>query len=171
MPNALKYNLPPAKTDIPTSIKSGDADVKAVYGPYYDEAKKLHANNPDWYPNPDESTIVKGMELKEARADYQSLVRRGEIEKGHHKQGLSFGGENLNSNIKKTGESTIRREQIDDLNLDFYREMGYGKKDAKVLKIHENEDGIFLFGNNPQHTEVTNFQNKVLKWQRENGNR
>lgn len=49
--------------------------------------------------------------------------------------------------------------------------MGYGKKDAKVLKIHENEDGIILFGNNPQHTEVTTLQNKVLKWQRENGNR
>ncbi|MEK5206694.1 T7SS effector LXG polymorphic toxin [Psychrobacillus sp. FSL H8-0510] len=170
-PNTLMFNLPPAKTDIPTSFKSGDVDVKTVYGPYYDEAKKLYENNPDWFPNPDESTIVKGMELKEARADYQALVRRGEIEKGHHKQGLSFGGENVNSNIKKTGESSIRREQIDDLDLDFYREMGYGKKDAKVLKIHENEDGIILFGNNPQHTEVTTFQNKVLKWQRENGNR
>ena len=144
---------------------------KDVYGSYYDEAKKLHKNNPDWYPDPDESTIVKGKELKEARADYQSLVRRGELEKGHHKQGLAFGGENINSNIKKTGESTIHRQQFDDLNLDFYHEMGYGKKNAKVLKIHENEEGIILFGNNPKHTEVTNFQNKVLKWQRESGKR
>ncbi|WP_144510127.1 T7SS effector LXG polymorphic toxin [Bacillus sp. FJAT-22090] len=167
-PNALSFNMPPAKTEIPTTIKSGDVDV---YGPYYDEAKKLYENNPDWYPNPDESTIVKGMELKETRADYQALVRRGELEKGHHKQGLAFGGENVNYNIKKTGESTIRREQLDDLNLDFYHEMGYGKKEAKVLKIHENEDGVFIFGNNPQHTEVTTFQNKVLKWQRENGKR
>ena len=51
-------------------------------------------------------------------------MRKGEIEKGHHKQGLSFGGENVNSNIKKTGESSNRREQIDDLDLDFYRELG-----------------------------------------------
>ncbi|EOA3906165.1 type VII secretion protein, partial [Bacillus cytotoxicus] len=148
-----------------------NSSSKDVYGPYYDEAKKLHETNPDWYPNPDESTIVKGKELKEARADYQALVRRGELEKGHHVQGLSFGGENVSSNIKNTGESTIRREQIDDLNLDFYHEMGYGKENAKVLKIHENEKGIIVFGNNPQHTEVTVFQNKVLKWQRENGKR
>ncbi|MDH2890347.1 MULTISPECIES: hypothetical protein [Bacillus cereus group] len=148
-----------------------NSSSKDVYGPYYDEAKKLHETNPDWYPNPDESTIVKGKELKEARADYQALVRRGELEKGHHVQGLSFGGENVSSNIKNTGESTIRREQIDDLNLDFYHEMGYGKENAKILKIHENEKGIIVFGNNPQHTEVTVFQNKVLKWQRENGKR
>ncbi|MGX5561239.1 WXG100 family type VII secretion target [Bacillus thuringiensis] len=148
-----------------------NSSSKDVYGPYYDEAKKLHENTPDWYPNPDESTIVKGKELKEARADYQALVRRGELEKGHHVQGLSFGGENVSSNIKNTGESTIRREQIDDLNSDFYHEMGYGKENAKVLKIHENEKGIIVFGNNPQHTEVTVFQNKVLKWQRENGQR
>ncbi|QXE01502.1 LXG domain-containing protein [Terribacillus sp. DMT04] len=155
-----------------TKDTSGDNHSNnEVYGPYYEEAKKLHDSNPDWYPNPDESSIVKANELKEARADYQALVRRGELEKGHHRQGLAFGGENLNSNIKKTGESTIRREQIDNLNLDFYHEVGYGKKDAKVLKIHENEDGIILFGNNPQHTEVTTFQNRVLKWQRVNGKR
>ncbi|MEK3953157.1 MULTISPECIES: hypothetical protein [unclassified Psychrobacillus] len=87
-------------------------------------------------------------------------MRKGEIEKGHHKQGLSFGGENVNSNIKKTGESSNRREQIDDLDLDFYRELGYGKKDAKVLKIHENEDSIILFSNNPQHTELLPFKIK-----------
>ncbi|EJQ98592.1 WXG100 family type VII secretion target [Bacillus cereus] len=152
-------------------VKGNNSSGKEVYGSYYDEAKKLHETNPDWYPNPDESTIVKGKELKEARADYQALVRRGELEKGHHVQGLSFGGENVSSNIKNTGESTIRREQVDDLNLDFYHEMGYGKENAKVLKIHENEKGIIVFGNNPQHTEVTVFQNKVLKWQRENGKR
>ena len=43
--------------------------------------QKLHETNPDWYPNPDESTIVKGKELKEARADYQALVRRGNLKK------------------------------------------------------------------------------------------
>ncbi|PAD67427.1 hypothetical protein CHH83_18865 [Bacillus sp. 7586-K] len=115
--------------------------------------------------------MVKGKELKEARADYRALIRRGELEQGHHRQGLAFGGENVNSNIQKTGESSIRRKEIADLNLDFYHEMGYGKKNAKVLKIHENENGIIVFGNNPKHTEVTNFQNKVLKWQRDNGKR
>ncbi|MBH0347093.1 hypothetical protein ABB03_11245 [Bacillus thuringiensis] len=169
-----QYSLKEAYQYMASKVVKGtgnNSSSKDVYGPYYDEAKKLHETNPDWYPNPDESTIVKGKELKEARADYQALVRRGELEKGHHVQGLSFGGENVSSNIKNTGESTIRREQIDDLNLDFYHEMGYGKENAKVLKIHENENGIIVFGNNPQHTEVTVFQNKVLKWQRENGKR
>ncbi|MGH0564345.1 pre-toxin TG domain-containing protein [Bacillus cereus] len=169
-----QYSLKEAYQYMESKVVKGtgnNSSSKDVYGPYYDEAKKLHETNPDWYPNPDESTIVKGKELKEARADYQALVRRGELEKGHHVQGLSFGGENVSSNIKNTGESTIRREQIDDLNLDFYHEMGYGKENAKVLKIHENEKGIIVFGNNPQHTEVTVFQNKVLKWQRENGKR
>ncbi|AZJ20328.1 hypothetical protein CT694_11745 [Bacillus wiedmannii bv. thuringiensis] len=169
-----QYSLKEAYQYMESKVVKGtgnNSSSKDVYGPYYDEAKKLHETNPDWYPNPDESTIVKGKELKEARADYQALVRRGELEKGHHVQGLSFGGENVSSNIKNTGESTIRREQIDDLNLDFYHEMGYGKENAKILKIHENEKGIIVFGNNPQHTEVTVFQNKVLKWQRENGKR
>ncbi len=169
-----QYSLKEAYQYMESKVVKGtgnNSSSKDVYGPYYDEAKKLHETTPDWYPNPDESTIVKGKELKEARADYQALVRRGELEKGHHVQGLSFGGENVSSNIKNTGESTIRREQIDDLNLDFYHEMGYGKENAKVLKIHENENGIIVFGNNPQHTEVTVFQNKVLKWQRENGKR
>ena len=44
---------------------------------------------------------------------------------------------------------------------------GYGKKNAKILKIHEGENGIIIFENNPQHTEVTVFQNKLLKWQRD----
>lgn len=142
-----------------------------VYGPYYDEAKELHEINPEWYPNPNESTIVKGQELKEARVEYQTLVRKKKLDKGHHVQGLSFGGENINSNIKVTGESTIPREKIDDLNLDFYHKMGYGKEDAKILKVHKNEKGVILFGNNPQHTEVTVFQNKILKWQRNNNKR
>lgn len=39
---------------------NGDSDIsgKDVYGPYYDEAKELHAKNPEWYPNPDKSSIV-----------------------------------------------------------------------------------------------------------------
>ncbi|MGG0350405.1 hypothetical protein ABEZ88_02385 [Bacillus albus] len=45
------------------------------------------------------------------------------------------------------------------------------KKMLRYVKIRENEKGIIVFDNNPQHTEVTVFQNKVLKWQRENGKR
>ncbi|WP_052736721.1 contractile injection system protein, VgrG/Pvc8 family [Paenibacillus algorifonticola] len=152
-------------------INVNEDTVNEVYGPYYDEAKKLYESNPDWYPNPDESRIVKGNELKEARAEYEAMVRRGQLEKGHHVQGLAFGGENVDSNIKITGESTISRTKLNELELDFYNQMGYGKKNAKVLKIYENENGIIVFGNNPQHTEVTVFQNKVLKWQRENKKR
>ncbi|WP_431090338.1 contractile injection system protein, VgrG/Pvc8 family [Paenibacillus sp. 8b26] len=169
-----KFKIPKAKfeksgiwNEKPKEINEGK--VEHVYGPYYDEAKKLHESNPEWYPNPDESKIVKGKDLKQARADYEALVRRGELDKGHHIQGLAFGGENANSNIKTTGESTIRREQLKELDMDFYHEMGYGKKNAKIFKIYQDEKGIIHFGNNPQHTEVTVFQNKVLKWQRENG--
>lgn len=53
----------------------------------------------------------------------QSIVRRGEIEKGHHVQGLAFGGENVNTNIKVTGELTISTKQLDELDLDFYHEI------------------------------------------------
>ena len=55
------------------------------------------------------------------------------------------------------------------LDLSFYSENGYGKANAKILKIHMNEKGIIVFGNNPKHTQATNFQNKVLRWQRGNG--
>ncbi|MBJ8052074.1 hypothetical protein JDS87_08570 [Bacillus cereus] len=41
----------------------------------------------------------------------------------------------------------------------------------KFEELVEDSIVIIVFGNNPQHTEVTVFQNKVLKWQRENGKR
>lgn len=75
----------------------------------------------------------------------------------------------LADNIAYTGESTIKSSKLEGLDLDFYTENGYGKENAKTLKIHENEDGIIVFGNNPRHTVATSFQNKVLKWQRDNG--
>ncbi|AQY52559.1 hypothetical protein UE46_12300 [Listeria weihenstephanensis] len=142
---------------------------KDVYGPYYDDAKRLHEENPSWFPDPDESKIVAGDELKAARDEYTSMVSRGELPKGHHRQGLSFGGENMESNIQFTGESTIRRSELEGLDLDFYHTEGLGKENAKILKIHQTEGGLFVFGNNPNHTEVTTFQNKVLKWQRDSG--
>ncbi|MFK4048902.1 hypothetical protein [Acinetobacter venetianus] len=33
----------------------------------------------------------------------------------------------------------------------------------------ESPNGLFIFGNNPGHTEATIFQNAVLKWQRDQG--
>ncbi|MGG0754337.1 hypothetical protein [Brevibacillus laterosporus] len=142
--------------------------IGAVVGKVYTSARNvIHAENPEWYPNPDESAIVKGNELKKARKEYDTLVKDGTLEKGHHVQGLGMGGENVKSNIKFTGESTISNKNLEGLDLDFYHEMGYGKKNAKMLKmIHETENGIIVFGNNPKHKEVTNFQNKVFKWQR-----
>ncbi len=77
----------------------------------------------------------------------------------------------MEKHLQKVQEKAGLLAQADDLNLDFYHEMGYGKENAKILKIHENEKGIIVFGNNPQHIEVTVFRNKVLKWQRENGER
>ena len=140
-----------------------------VYGPYYEEAVKRHVDNPKWYADPDASRIVAGEELKNARSQYQQMLRKGELPKGHHRQGLAFGGENVPENIQFTGESTIRRSELEGLDTSFYHENGYGKKDPKVLKIHQRESGLYVFGNNPNHTEVTNFQNEVLRWQRQQG--
>ena len=64
---------------------------------------------------------------------------------------------------------TIKREKLDGLDLDFYHQQGYGKKNAKILKMHQTEGGVYVFGNNQNHTEVTAFQNKVRKWQKESG--
>ena len=152
---------------IESEVSSGNG--RSVYGPYYDEAVKRHAEKPDWYADPDESKIISGEELSDARLEYQQMVRRGELEPGHHRQGLAFGGENTPENIQFTGESTIRKSKLDGIDTSFYHENGYGKKDAKILKIHKNENGLYVFGNNPNHTEVTNFQNKVLRWQKNEG--
>ncbi|EKQ50968.1 MAG: hypothetical protein A370_05250 [Clostridium sp. Maddingley MBC34-26] len=104
-----------------------------------------------------------------ARKEYNTLVSEGNLSKGHHNQGLAFGGQNIEENIIYTGESTIRKSDLKGLDLSFYSKNGYGKKGAKVLKIHKTESGIYIFGNNSNHTEATKFQNKVLKWQRKNG--
>lgn len=73
---------------------------------------ELYKTKPDWFPNPAESTIVHGEELVKVRAEYNALTRKGELEKGHHIQGLWSGGDNTNSNIKFTGESTIKRDTL-----------------------------------------------------------
>jgi len=147
--------------------KSGNHKGKEIYGPHYEEAKRLHKENPDFFGNPDNHKIVKGEELAKMRKEYDDLVSQGLVEPGHHKDGLSFGGKNIQENIAFTGETTIQRKKMDGVDLDFYSQ--YGKPDAKTLKLHQTEpDGIIVFGNNSSHTEATNFQNKVLRWQREN---
>ncbi|HFI0708854.1 TPA: RHS repeat-associated core domain-containing protein [Streptococcus suis] len=140
-----------------------------VYGPYYDEAKRRFESNPDWYADPDTAKFVSSEDVALKRKEYNDLVSRKELPRGHHRQALAFGGENVPENIQFTGESTIKREKFGDMDMSFYHEQGYGKADAKVLKIHQTESGLYVFGNNPQHTEVTNFQNQVLNWQRKSG--
>ncbi|WP_252250548.1 RHS repeat-associated core domain-containing protein [Clostridium sp. ZBS13] len=174
--NKLKANKNEVTPNKPVIKKAtegiGETEVlkgKDVYGPHYEEAKQLFKEDSEFFSNPDKSIIVQGEDLKKARDDYNTLVSQGNLNKGHHKQGLAFGGENINDNITYTGESTIKSGKLEDLDLEFYSENGYGKENAKTLKIYKNEKGIYVFGNNPRHTAATNFQNKVLKWQRDNG--
>ena len=73
------------------------------------------------------------------------MLRKDELQKGHHKQGLIFGGENVSKNIQFTGKSTIRHSELEGLDTSFYHENDYGKKDPKVLKIHQREvDYMYL---------------------------
>ena len=155
-------------SDVAKSFK-GTGKGKEIYGPYYEEAVKRHVESPKWYANPDESRIVSGEELANARAEYRQMLQSGELPKGHHRQGLAFGGENVPENIQFTGETTIRSSELDKLDLSFYHKNGYGKKNPKILKMHQQESGLYLFGNNPKHTEVTNFQNEILRWQKKQG--
>ena len=42
-------------------------------------------------------------------------------------------------------------------------EKGYGKKDSKLLKIHQKGNCLYGFGNNPNHREITNFKKSIEK--------
>jgi hypothetical protein len=152
---------------------AGEATVgQRVYGPHYEQAKQLHAQNPDFFPKPDAAgtSVVSGTELLAARREYQVAAQQGTLQQGHHIQGLAFGGQNIQKNIIFTGESTIRASALDGLDLSFYKEAGYGKANAQIFKVYqETPGGVFQFGLNPRHTEATVFQNQVLKWQREQG--
>jgi len=46
-----------------------------------------------------------------------------------------------------------------------------GNVDLIIMDIftYQRESGLYVFGNNPNRTEVANFQNKVLRWQRQQG--
>lgn len=169
IPKMVTEDAKSVKIEGSTTPSESAGKGQEVYGPYYEEAVKRHVDNPIWYADPDASRIVAGEELKQARSQYQQMLRKGELPKGHHRQGLAFGGENIPENIQFTGESTIRHSELEGLDISFYHENGYGKNDPKVLKIHQRESGLYVFGNNPNHTEVTNFQNEVLRWQRQQG--
>ncbi|AGK72122.1 Uncharacterised protein [Streptococcus cristatus] len=83
--------------------------------------------------------------MKKARSHYQQMLRKGELPKGYNRQGLAFGGENVPENIQFTGETTIRHSELEGLDTSFYHENVYGKKDPKVLKIHQREvDYMYL---------------------------
>jgi hypothetical protein len=164
-----------AETEAPLSAgaaPTGSTAGREIYGPHYEQAKQLHLENPDFFPDPDApgTAVVSGTDLAAARSEYQAAVQAGDLPAGHHVQGLAFGGQNIPENLTFTGESTIRAAQLDGLDLSFYGKMGYGKPNAQVLKIYqETPDGIFRFGLNPAHTEATTFQNQVLSWQRAQG--
>ena len=105
------------------------------------------------------------------------MTAKGELEKGHHVQGLAMGGENESENITHTGESTIKRSQLTKEQQDRYYNEGHTKKkNYKIAKIKEDPNGDIIvngknysFGLNDLHTLATNFQNKVFKWQRKVG--
>ena len=42
-------------------------------------------------------------------------------------------------------------------------------KRIKGIENTSKRSGLYVFGNNPNHTEVTNFQDEVLRWQRQQG--
>lgn len=144
---------------------------REVYGPYYDEARALAKEKPDFFPDPDApgTRVMTSAEVFDARRQYNQAVSQGLTTRGHHRQGLAFGGDPIAAeNIVFTGETTISRKLLKGVDLDFY--VDYGKVDAKRLMLHRDTlGGVLKFGPNPQHSEATSFQNKVLRWQREQG--
>ena len=166
-----------AKTDTIMIDTSLSEQGRAVYGPYYEEALRLYVENPDFFPDPDQCSIVQGEEYSKMRIQYERMVASGQLERGHHIQGIAFGGENTKDNIVFTGESTIKREYLPSELQNEYYEKGYtNKKDYRIVKIVEDNNGSinhkgknYSFGLNQNHTKATNFQKKVIKWQREVG--
>ena len=158
----------PPTNDDQIHIVEDDQPGKAVYGPYYEEAIRRYKEKPDWYPNPDESSIVQGDELKEMREEYEAMVKRGELPRGHHRQGLAFGGENEASNIQHTGETRVKLSTLAKTEYDAYIANG-GNPDNKWVNSYEDSSGRIIHTPNPNHTEVTVFQNEVLRWQRSVG--
>ncbi|GED57625.1 contractile injection system protein, VgrG/Pvc8 family [Brevibacillus formosus] len=183
-PNGQKPNQkPPEGEKPPKTEETGEGGNqpkgKEIFGPHYDEGKRLYEEDPEFYCDPDICTIVQGKELKKARAEYNKLSNRKKLKKGHHVQGLAFGGKNVDSNIVHTGESTISRTKLTKEQIEEYAnpENGYTKnKDFKFAKITEDPEGKIVrdgvnyrFGLNERHTRATTYQNKVLEYQRSVG--
>jgi len=148
-----------------------------VYGPYYEKAVELYKSYPDFFPNPDTSKICQGKELKKKRRQYKRMTAAGKIKRGHHRQGLAFGGDNIESNIVHTGESTIKRSKLTPEQQQQYIDEGHTtNSNYQIAKIVEDPNGTicvngkkYKFGLNELHTKVTNFQNEVIRWQRKVG--
>lgn len=143
---------------------------KEVCGDLYEELKIRYQNNPTWNANPDDFRIVQGEELACKRAEYDSMVTNGELPAGHHIQGLADGGSNTIDNIRVTGEKFLNRKDLPPLVAEYYDK--YYATDStphpERIAIYE-ENGKVQFGKNPNHTDVTNMQNKLYRWQRKEG--
>lgn len=157
------------KADVDAGGASGGGGRNPVLGPHHDTVLEAHNANPDWVAHPDDWRIVQGDELKRARREYQQMVRHGDLPSGHHRLGLADGGSNTADNIQFTGESTIGFDKFSDGGNEWYVEAGYGQG-TQIAKIHQlSEGGLFVFGANPDHTNVTNLQNLVHNWQKSVG--
>ena len=84
------------------------------------------------------------------RKDYRKLSNSNKLSKGHHRQGLAFGGKNIESNIVNTGESTIARSKLTEAQQAEYSNPNNGytqKKNFKIAKITEDEQGTIIRNN------------------------
>ncbi len=143
--------------------------ARRYLGQHYGQAKSLHAADPEFFPDPDNTLFraTTGSKLDAARAAFVDSGLRG-----HHVHPLAHGGPAIPGpgGLAFTGESTIRASQLAGLDLGFY--VQYGKANAKVLKIYQPKPGgLYFFGPNPRHTQATNFWNQVGRTQRGIGTR
>ena len=141
-----------------------------VCGPFYEKLKEAFKNNPSWNADPDKFVVVQGKELAKKRAEYNSMVRKGELPAGHHIQGLADGGSNTIDNIKVTGEKFINRDDLPASAVEYYDKYYASETNPHPQRIAVyEENGRVSFGKNPNHTDVTTMQNELHGWQREEG--
>ncbi|KAG2874652.1 hypothetical protein PC115_g24097 [Phytophthora cactorum] len=62
--------------------KKNTPNGKEIYGPYYEEAKRLFKENPEFFGDPDNHTVVEGKGLEKMRKEYDNLVRQVHYKKG-----------------------------------------------------------------------------------------
>lgn len=154
------------------SGRTSSAEARKILGPYYDVLMEKHKKSPSYFAHPDTYRIVEGDEYIRNRAEYTSMVNRGELEPGHHILGVADGGQNIQSNITYTGEKFLTRDMLPQEALNYYDSV-YGRPNnphPKRIAIYE-QNGIVHFGKNPLHTEATNLQKEIHDWQKANGYR